>query len=98
MATSEGAKALGMGGSVGMLKPGMKADIILIDLMKPHLTPLYNEYSHLVYAVKGDDVKTSVINGRVIMKDRRLATIDEFEAMEKVSEIALKVRKSLGMD
>ncbi|MBP9020792.1 MAG: amidohydrolase [Syntrophobacterales bacterium] len=98
MATSEGAKVLGMGASTGMLKPGMKADIILIDLMKPHLTPLYNEYSHIVYAVKGDDVKTSVINGRVVMRDRRLVTIDEFEAMEKVTEIALKVKKSLGMD
>jgi len=98
MATCEGARALGMGNLAGSLKPGMKADLILIDLRKPHLTPLYNEYSHLVYAVKGDDVKTSIINGRVVMKDRKLLSLDEDEVMEKVTRIALRIRKSLGMD
>jgi 5-methylthioadenosine/S-adenosylhomocysteine deaminase len=98
MATREGAQVLGMGGFTGSLKPGLKADIILIDLKKPHLTPLYNEYSHLVYAVKGDDVKTSIINGRVVMKDRKLLSIDEDEAMDRVTRIAVRIRKSLGMD
>jgi 5-methylthioadenosine/S-adenosylhomocysteine deaminase len=98
MAACEGARALGMGHLTGLLKPGMKADLILIDLKKPHLTPLYNEYSHLVYAVKGDDVKTSVINGRLVMKDRKLLTLDENEAMERVARIAVRIRQSLGMD
>lgn len=98
MATSGGARALGMEGLTGSLKPGLKADMILIDLRKPHLTPIYNEYSHLVYAVKGDDVKTSIINGRVVMKDRKLLTIDEDESMSMVSEIAVRIRKSMGMD
>jgi len=98
MATCEGARVLGMGDVTGSLEPGKKADIILIDLRKPHLTPLYSEYSHLVYAVKGDDVKTSIINGRVVMKDRKILTLDEEEAMDRVERIAVRVRKSLGMD
>jgi 5-methylthioadenosine/S-adenosylhomocysteine deaminase len=98
MATCEGARVLGMDGFTGTLKPGMKADLILVDLKKPHLTPIYNEYSHLVYAVKGDDVKTSIINGRVVMKDGKILSLDEEEAMERVSRIAVRIRKSLGMD
>ncbi len=98
MATREGAKALGMGGLTGSLKAGMKADIIIIDLRKPHLTPLYNEYSHVVYAMKGDDVDTVLINGRVIMKKRKILTFDENEAMARVSELARRIRKSLGMN
>jgi len=98
MAACEGARTLGMGNLTGSLKPGMKADLILIDLRKPHLTPLYNDYSHLVYAVKGDDVKTSIINGRIVMKDRKILTFDEDEAMEKVNGIAVRIRKSLGMN
>ncbi len=97
MATSEGAKALGLSGIAGALEEGRKADMILIDLKKPHLTPIYNEYSHLVYAVRGDDVKTVIINGRTVMKDRKLLTIDEDEAMDRVSQIAVRIRKSLDL-
>jgi 5-methylthioadenosine/S-adenosylhomocysteine deaminase len=95
MATCEGAKALGMEHLVGALKPGMKADIILLDLNKPHLTPLYNPCSHLVYAAGGADVDTVFINGRLIMENRRLLTIDEEQAMTRVREIALRVKQSL---
>jgi 5-methylthioadenosine/S-adenosylhomocysteine deaminase len=98
MATCGGAKALGMDNLTGSLQAGMKGDIILVDLKKPHLTPLYNEYSHLVYAVKGDDVKTAIINGKTVMKDRNLLTLDVVEVMERVNRIALRIRKSLGMD
>jgi 5-methylthioadenosine/S-adenosylhomocysteine deaminase len=63
---------------------------------KPHLTPLYDEYSHLVYTVGGADVETVLINGKLVMKNRRLLTIDEEEAMRRVREIALRVKRSLG--
>jgi len=96
MATCEGAHALSMEGETGSLQPGKKADILIIGLDEPHLTPLYNEYSHLVYAVNGADVDTVLINGRVVMRDRKLLTIDEGEAMRRVSEIARRVRKSLA--
>lgn len=94
MATIEGAKALGMGKITGSLEVGKKADMIIIGLDKPHLTPLYNEYSHLVYAANGADVDTVIINGKVVMENRRLLTIDESEVMQKVREIAVHIKKS----
>jgi 5-methylthioadenosine/S-adenosylhomocysteine deaminase len=95
MATIEGAKVLGIGEITGSLEVGKKADIIIIGLNKPHLTPLYNEYSHLVYAANGADVDTVIINGQVVMENRKLLTIDEAEVMSKVRELALKIKKSL---
>jgi 5-methylthioadenosine/S-adenosylhomocysteine deaminase len=95
MATIEGAKVLGMEKMTGSLEAGKKADIIIIGLNKPHLTPIYSEYSHLVYAMSGADVDTVLINGRVVMENRRLLTIDEEEVMRKVREIAVKVKQSL---
>ncbi|MBM4271304.1 MAG: amidohydrolase [Deltaproteobacteria bacterium] len=95
MATSDGAKVLGLDGLVGTIKKGMKADIVIVNLNKPHLTPLYDEYSHLVYAVNGADADTVLINGRIVMKDRRLLTINEAEVMERVNRIAIRIRDSL---
>jgi 5-methylthioadenosine/S-adenosylhomocysteine deaminase len=95
MATIEGAKALGLNKLTGSLEIGKKADIIIIGLNKPHLTPLYNEYSHLVYAANGADVDTVLINGKLVMENRQLLTIDETEVMQKVREIALNIKKSI---
>ena len=88
MATIGGAKVLGMDKLIGSVETGKKADIILVDMNQPHLTPLYNCYSQLVYATRGADVKTSIINGRIVMKDRRLCTIDLQTAMKNVRKIA----------
>lgn len=96
MATIEGAKALGMGKITGSLEAGKKADIIIIGLNKPHLTPLYNEYSHLVYAACGADVDTVIINGKIVMENRRLLTINENEVMQAVREIAVNIKKSFS--
>ena len=95
MATTEGAKSLRLGHLTGSLDRGKKADIITIDLFKPHLTPMYNEYSHLVYAAGGADVDTVIINGQLVMKNRRLITIDEREVIAKVKELAVRIKKSL---
>jgi 5-methylthioadenosine/S-adenosylhomocysteine deaminase len=97
MATIEGARALNMETITGSLEVGKKADIIIIGLNKPHLTPLYNEYSHLVYAASGADVDTTIINGKVVMENRQLLTINESDVMNEVREIAVKVKKSLQM-
>jgi 5-methylthioadenosine/S-adenosylhomocysteine deaminase len=97
MATRDGARALGMGEEVGSLRPGMKADVITVDFNSPHLTPVYSEHSHLVYCAAGSDVDTVVINGRIVMKDRKLLTVDEAEVMERVNRIAGRIRASLGM-
>ncbi|HET6460494.1 MAG TPA: amidohydrolase [Syntrophales bacterium] len=96
MATCEGAKALGMENIVGSLKPGMKADIIIINLNKPHLTPLYNEYSHIVYSMNGADVDTVLINGKVVMKNRKLLTLHEDQIMAAVEATAIKIKKKFG--
>jgi len=97
MATCDGAKVLCLDNVVGSLTPGMKADIIIINLDRPHLTPLYNEYSHIVYAVNGADVDTVLINGKVIMKNRTLLTIDEHEIIEMVKETSQKIRGKLNI-
>jgi Cytosine deaminase and related metal-dependent hydrolases len=98
MATCNGARVLGMDKLVGSLKSGMKADIIVINLNKPHLTPLYNEYSHIVYAFNGADVDTVLINGKVVMKNRKLLTIDENDIMATIEVTALKIKNSLGIN
>ncbi len=96
MATIEGAKALGMGQITGSLEEGKKADVIVIDTKKPHLTPMYNPFSHLVYAARGNDVSHSIINGRLVMEDRKLLTVDLYEIMEKAREKASDVKGWLG--
>jgi 5-methylthioadenosine/S-adenosylhomocysteine deaminase len=75
---------------------GKKADLCIIDMDKPHLTPLYSEYSHLVYAVNSADVHTVIINAQMVMRDRKLLTIDENDTMRRVREIALRIRRSLS--
>jgi 5-methylthioadenosine/S-adenosylhomocysteine deaminase len=90
MATIEGARALGLDRVTGSLTPGKKADIIVIDTRKPHLVPLYNPESHLVYAVSGSDVSHSVINGKVVMEDRTLTMLDIEAIMEKVREMTME--------
>ena len=72
----------------GSIETGKQADIIVVDMNQPHLTPIYNPYSQLVYAARGADVKTSIINGKVIMEERRLQTIDLTQTMENVRKIA----------
>jgi 5-methylthioadenosine/S-adenosylhomocysteine deaminase len=96
MATVQGAAALGMGNFTGSLEIGKRADIIIIDTDKPHLTPLYNPYSHLVYAARGNDVSHSIINGRLVMEDRELLTLDLDEIIGRAREKALQVRAWLS--
>lgn len=91
MATIEGAKALGLDSITGSLETGKKADIIIIDTDKPHLTPLYNPYSHLVYAARGNDVSHSFINGRPVMENRNLLTLDIQEILAHAQEKARQV-------
>jgi len=92
MATIEGARVLGMGDIIGSLEAGKKADIIVIDIKRPHLTPMYNIYSHLVYAVTGSDVVTTVVNGRILMEDRILTTLDVDKVMAAVNLIAQSIK------
>jgi 5-methylthioadenosine/S-adenosylhomocysteine deaminase len=92
MATIGGARVLGMADRIGSIAPGKEADIILVDMRKPHLTPLYRPFSHLVHAARGADVVTSIIGGKIVMKDRRLLQIDSAAVMEKVRRIAARIK------
>ena len=92
MATNGGAAALGMSSCLGSLEPGKKADLIIIDLNQPHLTPMYEPCSHLVYAARGADVRDVIIDGSIVMRERQLLDVDEQEVMAKVREIAEGIR------
>lgn len=92
-ATLGGASALGVDDQIGSLEPGKKADLIVLDLNQPHLTPLYNIPSHLVYAARGADVVHSIINGTVVMQNRKLLTLDESALIVRMGDIAQKVLK-----
>ncbi|RLC29011.1 MAG: S-adenosylhomocysteine deaminase, partial [Deltaproteobacteria bacterium] len=70
-----------------------KADIIIVDTRKPHLTPMYNPYSHIVYSAKGSDVSHSIINGQPVMRHRELLTMDLDEVLGRAEEKADLVRK-----
>ncbi|UCC67450.1 MAG: amidohydrolase [Armatimonadota bacterium] len=86
MATRGGARALGIHHRVGQIKPGMKADLVLLDFRLPHLFPRHDVVSHLVYAARAGDVRTVFVNGRPLMIDRQLQTLDEDEIFGQVTE------------
>lgn len=67
--------------------------LVVVDLDRPHLVPLHDIYAHLIYAVGRDDVRTTVIRGRVVMRYRELTTIDERETMVEVAELAARLRR-----
>jgi len=96
MSTIDGARALGLDHEIGSLEPGKAADIIVIDTRKPHLTPMYNPVSHLVYAARGSDVAYSVINGNEVMNKGKFSSLDEVKVMADVEEIAEEIRKANG--
>ena len=95
-ATLGGARVLGAGQLIGSLEVGKKADCIVLDLDQPHLTPVYNPVSHLVYAARGSDVIHSVINGRVVMRDRQLQTLDERAILARAAEMAAALGRRDG--
>ena len=96
MATTGGARVLAADNEIGSLEPGKKADLIVLDLNQPHLTPLYNIPSHLVYAARGADVIHSIINGKVVMRNRELKTIDEKTILVEMVNMGKKIKKMKG--
>ena len=95
IATSTGARAVGLQQEVGMLKVGKRADLIQIATDAPHLTPLYDVISHLVYAVDAQDVRTVIIDGKVVMKERVVLSLDEAAVLEDAREIAARINKEM---
>jgi 5-methylthioadenosine/S-adenosylhomocysteine deaminase len=96
LATIGGARAIHLDKEIGSLETGKRADLIIVGLDGAHQTPLYNIYSHLVYATKASDVETVLINGKVVMQNRRVLTIDEQSVRAKANWYRDRIRKSLN--
>jgi 5-methylthioadenosine/S-adenosylhomocysteine deaminase len=96
IATIGGARALHMEKTIGSIEEGKFADIAIVGLDSLHQTPLYNIYSHLVYATKAHDVRTVIINGRVVMLDRRLLTLNESAIKRDANAYRRKIINSLS--
>jgi 5-methylthioadenosine/S-adenosylhomocysteine deaminase len=95
MATIRGARALGMEGRIGSLDAGKRADVILVDVSGARQTPMYDPVSHLVYVARGADVRTTIVNGRVLMKDRKMTTLNEADIIRDARAWAEKVRAAV---
>jgi 5-methylthioadenosine/S-adenosylhomocysteine deaminase len=92
LATIGGARALGMERMLGSIEVGKRADVITVSLASARQTPLYDPVSHLVYTTRGDDVRTSIVNGRVLMRERQLRTLDRAAVIADANRFAEKVR------
>src|SRR5438874_3957430 len=97
MATIDGARALHMDKEIGSLEAGKKADVILISLDEPNAVPMYDIYAQLAYALKASDIESVIIGGRVVMRDRKLLTVNEPQVLAKAREYRQRVAASLGM-
>jgi 5-methylthioadenosine/S-adenosylhomocysteine deaminase len=96
LATVRGARALHMEKEIGSIEVGKRADLVLVLRDSLNQIPIYNIYSHLVYATKASDVQTVIINGRIVMRDRRLLTLDETAIKESARVFREQVIKSLA--
>lgn len=92
MATRWGAETLGLGNITGSLEEGKVADIVLADLNKPHLVPLYDIYSHIVYSMNPSDIETVLVDGKVVLDGGRLTTANETEVLHKAAEWGKKIK------
>ena len=97
LATIGGARALGIDRLIGSLEVGKRADVITVSMGAARQTPLYDPVSHLVYVTRGDDVRTTVVNGRVLMRNRKVLTVDETAVTAEARSWAEKVRAAVKL-
>jgi 5-methylthioadenosine/S-adenosylhomocysteine deaminase len=93
MVTADAAIVLGLEKLTGSLEAGKRADLVVMDTNRPHCIPMYNPFSHLVYAASGHDVKHSIIEGSIVMENRRLCTLDVEDIMRRSREKSEKVKE-----
>ena len=91
MATIRGAQVLGLESCVGSLETSKKADLIIVDTTRPHLTPMYNPVSHMVYAARGSDVTTVIIDGTIVLEEGQLKTMNIDSVLNDVNKIAQEI-------
>ncbi len=98
MATREAAAGLGMGDRLGSIEPGKLADIVLVRTNRPHAIPSYNPYSSLIYSIGREDVKTVLINGKIVVYQGQVVTIEEQEVIHQVERIARQIGQFMKTD
>jgi len=96
LATIGGARALGMERTIGSLEPGKRADLITVSMSAARQTPVYDPVSHLVYVTRGDDVRTTIVDGKILMRDRKVTTLDAAAVIADANRLAEKVRAAVG--
>ena len=92
LATRRGAEVLGLGDRTGSLEPGKQADIISVSMEGARQTPMFDPVSHLVYVSRGDDVRTTIVAGRILMKDRKVTTLSRESVLRDARAMAERVR------
>ena len=80
---------------IGSIEAGKRADLITVAMNSARQTPMYDAVSHLVYVTRGDDVRNTIVNGRVLMRERRLTTLNESEVLAQARTLAQKVRDAV---
>src|SRR5262249_13123638 len=93
MATLDGARALGLDEEIGSIEIGKRADVAVVDLHQTHSSPTSDVVSALVYSAQAPDVRTTIIDGRVVMRDRKLLTLDEQNVIDEANNEALALAK-----
>lgn len=93
MATKNGAEVIGLGDITGTIKPGKKADIVIAGLDHPHLTPIYDIYSHIAYCMRPSDIETVMVNGRILIENGRPLTLNESDILEKAKVWQNKIKE-----
>jgi len=96
MATMGGARVLGQQARIGSLETGKLADLIVVDMDRPRQVPLFDPVAQVVYVSRGDDVRTTIVNGRVLMRDRRVLTLDAERVLADARQAAALVRTAVG--
>jgi len=103
IATIEGARTIGLGDSIGSLEPGKKADMLILDLKRAHMTPVIsrpvrNIAPNIVYSARGDEVETVIIDGKVVMEDRIVLTMDEEKVIAEAQRAAEEICDAAAED
>lgn len=95
MATRLGARALGLEKVTGSLEVGKRADLLIVSLRSARQTPMYDPISHIVYVTRGDDVRTTIVNGKLLMRDRKVLTLDEKSVLADANAASARVREAV---
>jgi 5-methylthioadenosine/S-adenosylhomocysteine deaminase len=96
MATIGGARVIGRDRDLGSLEAGKRADLLIVRMDQPRQTPMYDPVSHLVYTTRGDDVDTTMVNGRLLMRDGKVLTLDQAQVLAAARAAAAQVRAAVG--